>query len=66
MGDLSDLDYDLADLALGPEGELAPDAGHEKTANPYTPAVALNANAEQQCMSGAFDGGNVNRHISPR
>ena len=30
VGDLSNLDYDLADLALGPESELTPDAGHEK------------------------------------
>ena len=30
-GDLADADYDLADLALGPEGELTPDARHEKT-----------------------------------
>ena len=31
LADLADADYDLADLALGPEGELTPEAGHEKT-----------------------------------
>ena len=31
LADLADADYDAADVALGPEGELTPDKGHEKT-----------------------------------